>query len=36
VRKVVIFGLVMIVVLPFLVRTNHKFFILQDGELIPV
>lgn len=31
-----IFGLVMIIILPFLTRRNHKFFILQDGELIPV
>lgn len=31
-----VFGLVMIVIIPFLTRRNHEFYIVQDGELIPV
>lgn len=35
-RKVIIFGIVMIVVLPFLTRRNHRYYIVQNGELVPV
>ena len=35
-RKVAIFGIVMIVVLPFITRRNHRYYILNNGELMPV
>ena len=35
-RKVAIFGIVMLVVLPFLTRRNHRYYILNNGELMPV
>jgi len=35
-RKAAIFGIVMIVILPFLTRRNHRYYILDHGELVPV
>jgi hypothetical protein len=35
-RKVIIFGIALLVLAPFLTRRNHRFYIFQDGELIPV
>jgi hypothetical protein len=35
-KKAMIFGLVMLIVLPILTRRNHRFYIMNNGELVPV
>lgn len=36
VKKILFAGIFMIFVLPFLTRRNHKFFVVDNGELVPV
>lgn len=37
IRKVLIWGIVMIVVLPFITRKNHRFYVIDgSGDLVPV
>jgi hypothetical protein len=35
-RKVIYFGIAMIILAPFLTRRNHRFYIIDNGELVPV
>jgi DnaJ-class molecular chaperone len=35
-RRVAIFGVVMLITLPFITRRNHRFYVLDQGELVPV
>lgn len=35
-RKVIYFGIAMIVLAPFLTRRNHRFYIIDNGDLVPV
>lgn len=36
IRNVLYFGIAMLVILPFLVRKNHRFYVIDQGELVPV
>lgn len=35
-RKVIYFGIAMLIILPFLTRRNHRFYVIDNGELVPV
>lgn len=36
VKKALIFGIVLLVLLPFITRKNHRYYVLDHGELVPV
>lgn len=36
IRNILYFGIAMLVILPFLVRKNHRFYVIDQGELVPV
>ena len=36
VKKALIFAIVMLVLLPFITRKNHRYYVLDHGELVPV